>query len=88
MKTIKAVAALPLSQMLVPQDPLASKEWHSILREVYHNNRSCTEGNNIEAWYLHPGTGGKRLCRRCKKLNKEQAGPSSLPIFRRIELVD
>ena len=36
---------------------------------VYHNNTNCTEGNNIEKYYLAPGTGGKRLCSHCAHLN-------------------
>lgn len=39
--------------------------------KVYHNNNKCTEGNNIERENLRQGTGGRRLCKRCKKLNKE-----------------
>lgn len=39
--------------------------------KVYHNNNRCTEGNNIEPWNYKRGTGGRRLCERCKKLNKE-----------------
>jgi len=36
--------------------------------EVYHNSNRCTEGNNIEPENLRRGTGGHRLCSRCKKL--------------------
>ena len=39
--------------------------------KVYHNNNKCTEGNNIERENLKKGTGGRRLCERCKKLNRE-----------------
>lgn len=39
--------------------------------KVYHNNNKCTEGNNIERENLKQGTGGRRLCERCKKLNRE-----------------
>jgi hypothetical protein len=42
--------------------------WHSILRDVHHNESRCTEGNNIEARYRQEGTGGKRLCDRCREL--------------------
>jgi len=45
--------------------------WHSIMRDVHHNNTACTEGNNIETRYRRQGTGGKRLCKRCKELNAE-----------------
>lgn len=37
---------------------------------VHHNNNQCTEGNNIESVNRRPGTGGKRLCDHCKRLNK------------------
>lgn len=49
------------------------KEWHSKKRgtEVYHNNRKCTTGNNIESENLRSGSGGKRLCSECKRLNKK-----------------
>lgn len=48
--------------------------WHSDEPgiEVYHNNTRCTEGNNIEARNRKPGTGGKRLCNRCRHLNEEE----------------
>lgn len=42
---------------------------HAKNSSVYHNNRSCTERNNIEKKNLKSGTGGKRLCSRCKELN-------------------
>lgn len=37
-------------------------------RQVYHNNTSCTEGNNIERYYWKSGTGGRRLCEHCQRL--------------------
>jgi len=45
--------------------------WHStrVGEAVYHNNRSCTESNNIESYYFAWGTGGKRLCSHCSSLN-------------------
>lgn len=42
--------------------------FHSIKQDVYHNNTSCTEGNNIEAVNRRSGTGGKPLCNRCANL--------------------
>jgi hypothetical protein len=39
--------------------------------EVYHNNNKCTERNNIESRNVKQGTGGKRLCSHCKRLNEE-----------------
>ena len=39
-------------------------------RAVYHNNSACTEAGNIERYNRLPGTGGKRLCQHCARLNK------------------
>lgn len=50
-------------------------EWHSKLSqvEVYHNNRKCTKGNNIESENRRPGKGGKRkLCSECAELNRKR----------------
>ena len=38
---------------------------------VYHNNNKCTEGNNIETYYLKQGTDNRPLCKTCQKLNSE-----------------
>jgi len=38
--------------------------------QVYHNSNKCTEGNNIESYNRKSGTGGKRLCDHCKRLEK------------------
>ena len=53
---------------------LRKETWHSVRQNVYHNNRDCTEGNNIEPWHCAPGTGGRRLCKRCRDLNEYQEG--------------
>jgi hypothetical protein len=37
--------------------------------KVYHNNSSCTEGNNIEKQNLRQGTGGYPLCDHCRRLS-------------------
>ncbi len=37
-------------------------------RNVYHDNSSCTEGNNIEPRYKTPGTGGRPRCEHCSRL--------------------
>ena len=34
--------------------------------EVYHNDNTCTVGNNIESYNRVSGTGGLRLCSVCK----------------------
>lgn len=47
--------------------------WHSVkqgARPVHHDNNQCTEGNNIEAQYRRPGTGNRRLCEHCDRLDK------------------
>jgi hypothetical protein len=49
--------------------PRTNIAWHSILRNVYHNNTSCTEGNNIERENWRSGTGNRPLCRECNGLN-------------------
>ena len=36
---------------------------------VYHDNNSCTEGNNIEPQNKVSGTGGRRKCKSCEKLS-------------------
>jgi hypothetical protein len=38
---------------------------------VHHDNSLCTERNNIEAIYLRQGTGGRRLCEHCERLNRD-----------------
>lgn len=38
---------------------------------VHHDNDKCTEGNNIERYYLKPGTGGRPLCKHCDRLDRE-----------------
>jgi len=46
--------------------------WHSakpMTRNVYHDNTLCTEGNNIESYYLRQGTGGRPKCEHCTRLD-------------------
>jgi len=44
--------------------------FHSTLpgTRVYHDNNSCTEGNNIESRNRTSGTGGHPKCEHCKRL--------------------
>ena len=35
---------------------------------VYHDNNSCTKGNNIEPQNRVSGTGGRRKCESCQGL--------------------
>ncbi len=44
--------------------------YHSTKQDVYHNNTNCNTGNNIEREDLRSGTGGKRLCQECARLNR------------------
>jgi len=37
-------------------------------RNVYHDNSSCTEGNNIEPQNKVSGTGGRPKCEHCQRL--------------------
>ena len=48
--------------------------WYSIREgtEVYHNNTTCTEGNNIEPYNVERGKGNKRQCEKCKELESFQ----------------
>ena len=39
---------------------------------VYHDNTSCTEGNNIEKVYLESGTDERHKCKYCKKRNEKE----------------
>lgn len=45
--------------------------WNSVKEDVYHDNTTCTEGNNIEPENKRAGTGGKRKCQKCEKLDAE-----------------
>jgi hypothetical protein len=49
------------------------KPWHSTRpgETVYHDNNACTEGNNIESYYLASGTGNRRLCDHCRRLDAQ-----------------
>lgn len=47
--------------------------WYSKVKgiKVYHNNTTCTLGNNIERHNIKSGTGRKRLCKGCRRRNKQ-----------------
>ncbi|MFH1233381.1 MAG: hypothetical protein V1649_01880 [Patescibacteria group bacterium] len=50
---------------------MSKKEWHSDEEtKVYHNNKDCNTGNNIEKENMENGTGGKRLCKECQRNNR------------------
>ena len=45
--------------------------WHSTKDNdpnVYHDNTSCTEGNNIEDKNRRDGTGNRPQCQHCARL--------------------
>lgn len=51
---------------------MAQKAWHSSQKtKVYHNNKNCDTGDNIEKKYMESGTGGKRLCKECQRDNRK-----------------
>ena len=53
---------------------MAKKEWHSDENtEVYHNNKDCNTGNNIENENIESGKGGYRLCAECKRNNQNHS---------------
>jgi len=56
---------------LEPTTMAKTSPWHSSRnsdRKVYHDNTSCTEGNNIETRYRTAGTGGRPRCEHCNRL--------------------
>jgi len=52
---------------------MKTEPWHSKRpgETVHHDNTQCTEGNNIEKYYLAQGTGGRPLCKHCDRLDRE-----------------
>ena len=44
--------------------------WHATSGEVYHDNRQCPEGKDIDPWYTNPGKGGRRRCKHCADLDQ------------------
>jgi predicted SprT family Zn-dependent metalloprotease len=52
---------------------MKTNPWHSKKetdRKVYHDNTSCTEGNNIEKQNVQSGTGSRPRCQHCAQLDK------------------
>jgi MIP family channel proteins len=47
--------------------------WHSVNSDVYHNNPYCNTGISIEPENVLRGTGDKRLCEECERLNRAGA---------------
>ena len=38
-------------------------------QKVYHDESTCTEGNNIERHYLKSGTDNRPKCATCKRIS-------------------
>jgi MIP family channel proteins len=53
--------------------------WHSANSDIYHDNPNCQTGSSIAPENIRQGTGGKRLCEECARLN-EAAGPVAGPV--------
>jgi hypothetical protein len=43
--------------------------WHSVNSDIYHDNPNCQTGGSIDPENIRPGTGGKRLCEECARLD-------------------
>lgn len=53
---------------------MGKKEWHTDEdTEVYHNNKDCNTGNNIEDENYVSGKGGNRLCSECARNNRDHS---------------
>lgn len=66
------VSINPRTTRMGKENHMKTKAWHSRLetdRKVYHDNTSCTEGNNIEDRNRVDGTGGRPRCKRCDELS-------------------
>jgi hypothetical protein len=44
--------------------------WHSVNSDIYHDNPDCQTGGMIDPENIRPGTGGKRLCEECARLDR------------------
>jgi hypothetical protein len=51
--------------------------WHSVNSDIYHDNPDCQTGGSIDPENIRQGTGGKRLCEECARL--DNAGGSLAP---------
>jgi MIP family channel proteins len=55
------------------REELREGPWHSVNSDVYHNNPYCNTGISIEPENVLRGTGDKRLCEECERLNRAGA---------------
>jgi hypothetical protein len=46
--------------------------WHSTKGGVYHNNPDCHLGKDIDKENRRDGTGGKKICKECQRLNAKK----------------
>ena len=53
--------------------------WHSVNSDIYHDNPDCQTGGIIDPENIRPGTGGKRLCEECERLDRA-AGSVAAPM--------
>ena len=60
--------------MAVGQGP-----WYSVNSDIYHDNPDCQTGGMIDPENIRPGTGGKRLCEECERLDRV-AGSAAAPM--------
>ena len=59
--------------MAVGQGP-----WHSVNSDIYHDNPHCQTGGMIDPENIRQGTGGRRLCEECERLDRA-AGSVAAP---------
>jgi MIP family channel proteins len=52
--------------------------WHSVNSDIYHDNPHCQTGGSIDPENIRPGTGGRRLCEECERLDRA-AGSAAAP---------
>ena len=52
--------------------------WHSVNSDIYHDNPHCQTGGSIDPENIRPGTGAKRLCEECERLDRV-AGSAAAP---------
>jgi MIP family channel proteins len=51
--------------------------WHSVNSDIYHDNPDCQTGGSIDPENIRPGTGGKRLCEECERLDNAAGSVAS-----------
>lgn len=47
--------------------------WHAPLEGIYHDNSDCWAGRGLAGKQRIDGSGGKRLCAECAKLDRAEA---------------